>query len=138
MIEEKPNESHVQTEAAIRAFFVDKLKIASDLAQSIKLERVHRMGPTYKSPRKIVAKFTYFPDRELVRSQREHLKDSEHFLHEQFPPEIVARRRALLPKLKSVKREGKQAWIAYDTLYVDGVPVKDRPSTDRYANRRIE
>ncbi len=73
-IEEKENESHVQTEAALRTFFVDQLKIASDLAQSIKLERVHRMGPRYRSPRKIVAKFTFFPDRELVRSHREHCR----------------------------------------------------------------
>jgi hypothetical protein len=46
-------------------------------------------------------------------------------MHEQFPPEIAARRKALIPTLKAAQKQGRKSWIAYDTLYVDGLPVRD-------------
>ena len=44
-------------------------------------------------------------------------------MHEQFPPEVVARRRRLIPILWDAKKIGKTALISYDTLYIDGTPV---------------
>ncbi|KAH3850486.1 hypothetical protein DPMN_092898, partial [Dreissena polymorpha] len=43
-------------------------------------------------------------------------------MHEQFPPEVLEKRRKLVPHMKDARKEGKRAWIAYDTLYVDGKP----------------
>ena len=45
------------------------------------------------------------------------------YMHEQFPPEVVARRRRLIPILWDAKKIGKTALISYDTLYIDGTPV---------------
>ena len=133
-IDEVKDETHVQSEAAVRKFCTDKLKIAGDIVSSLKFERVHRVGKqnfghyttttTDKAaPRKIVAKFCFYKDRDMVLKQREQLKDTDLFMHEQYPPEIAKRRRALVPDLKKAKKAGKQAWISYDTLFVNGHPV---------------
>ncbi|WAR11605.1 hypothetical protein MAR_025785 [Mya arenaria] len=68
-------------------------------------------------------------NREFVRRQREQLENSDYFLHEQFPPEIAARRRAQIPALKTAKRLGKRAWLSYDILYVDGKPLTNGDAT---------
>ena len=34
------------------------------------------------------------------------------------------RRRELLPKMHQAKRDGKTSWLSYDTLYIDGRPVR--------------
>jgi uncharacterized protein YdcH (DUF465 family) len=135
-IPEPRAETWEQSEATLREFMNSNLKIASDLVDAIKFECVHRMGnfsATSAYPKKLVAKFVFFKDREYVRRQREHLQDSDFFLHEQFPPEIAARRRAHIPAVKAAKRQGKRAWLSYDTLYVDGKPV---PSSDANSSGR--
>ena len=45
-------------------------------------------------------------------------------MNEQFPKEISDRRRELLPKMHQAKRDGKTSWLSYDTLYIDGRPVR--------------
>ena len=75
--------------------------------------------------RSIVAKFTYFKDRELVRKQWKNLDATRFSVFEQFPPEVVEKRKRLIPKMKAARGQGSKAWIAYDTLFVDGKPVRD-------------
>ena len=93
----------------------------------MKFERVHRTSNerTPGKPRSIVAKFAFFKDREAVRRQWKHLSGTGFNVFEQFPPEVVAKRRKLLPKMREARDQGKRAWIAFDTLYVDGRPVRD-------------
>ena len=130
---EDSNENHDVTEDKVRTFMVEKMKIAQDIVDGIQLERVHRMGVNYSGatssgarsrPRNVVAKFLHYKDRETVRRARMNLKGTGYYVNEQFPKEISDRRRELLPKLHQAKREGKNAWISYDTLYIDGRPVR--------------
>ena len=125
-IKEEINETVERTEAILRQFMVKDMKIAQDLVNEMKFDRVHRIGQNRADgkSRQIVARFTMYKDREIVRKQRKHLKGTAYFMAEQFPKEISERRRKLLPKLKKAKEEGKDAWISYDTLYVNGVAVK--------------
>jgi len=142
--ESKP-ETWEESESALRSFLHDKLKLANDLVSAMQFERVHRMGEYSRNnryPRKLVAKFASNKDKEAVRRQSGNLKDTDFFLHEQFPPDIATRRRALLPALKTAKREGKCAWLSYDKLFINGKPATDddlgtyrtgtgnRPTTD--------
>ncbi|KAH3753329.1 hypothetical protein DPMN_032700 [Dreissena polymorpha] len=60
----------------------------------------------------------------MVRREWKHLSGTGCQMFEQFPPEVVEKRRKLVPKMKDAKKEGKRSWIVYDTLYVDGKPVK--------------
>ncbi|KAH3801049.1 hypothetical protein DPMN_154693 [Dreissena polymorpha] len=64
-------------------------------------------------------------DKEIVRRQWKHLNGTGFNVFEQFPPDVVAKRRKLLPKMKEEREKGKRSWIAYDTLYVNGRPVRD-------------
>lgn len=103
----------------------------------MKFERVHRMGPpptrpgtagagpsNTTKPSRIVCKFNQFQDRESVRKASFNLKNTPQYISEQFPMEVNEIRRKLYPKLKEARRDNKRAWISYDSLYVDGKPVK--------------
>ena len=130
-ITEDPHERPEVTERKLCQFMVEKLKLAQDVVDGFRLERVHRMGDysgrnvATNKPRNIVAKFLQFKDRELVRRARSNLKGTGYFVNEQFPKEIADRRKQLLPKMRQAIRDGKRAWISYDTLYVDGRPVRN-------------
>ena len=130
VITEDNHENPEATEVKVRHFMVEKLKIAQDIVDGFQLERVHRMGSnssgTYATarPRNVVAKFLHFKDRETVRRARMNLKGTGYFVNEQFPKEISDRRRELLPKMHQAKRDGKTSWLSYDTLYIDGRPVR--------------
>ena len=113
-------------EETVRQFLVDKMKIAQETVDRMKMERVHRIGPKQKDKcRKIVAKFLEYKDKEYVRKQWKALDGTPFYVNEQFPREVEEKRRKLRPRVKEAKSQGKQAWIAYDTLYIDGKAVKD-------------
>ena len=61
----------------------------------LKFERVHRSPNERKEGRNrsIIAKFTYFKDRETVRRQWKELEGTPYKIFEQFPPEIVNKRK---------------------------------------------
>jgi hypothetical protein len=96
----------------------------------MRFERVHRINVNEASdrdpqrPKNIVAKFTLYKDREIVRRAKSKLKGTEHYVYGQFPKEIADKRKSLIPKLRQAIREGKRAWLSYDTLYINGRPVK--------------
>ena len=129
-ITEDGRENPEATEAKVRNFMVDKLKIAQNVVDGFQLERVHSIGSSFSGagaasrPRSTVAKFLQFKDRETVRRARVNLKGTGYFVSEQFPKEISDRRKELVPKMHQAKRDGKNAWISYDTLYIDGRPVR--------------
>lgn len=126
-ITESEGESPVDSEQILRDFMIEKLKMAQDMVNQIKFERVHRMGQKQDQPaysRMIVAKFCNYKDREIVRKQSSNLSSTNYYISEQFPKEIVARRKSLIPQLKAAKQQGKSAWLSYDRLYINGRPVQ--------------
>lgn len=128
-IPESAHEKPDDCEKLVRQFMADKLQLAQDIVDSIGFERVHRTldrnTAAHGKPRHIVAKFSSFKDRELVRRAKGKLKGTQFFIFEQFPKEVADRRRSLMPKLKQAIRDGNRAWLSYDTLYIDGRPVRD-------------
>lgn len=86
----------------------------------IKLHRAHRVGrynPTKIRP--IVAKFVYYPDREKVRRNANKLKDKNRGIGQQFPKEIMEKRKKLVPIMKKAREDGQEAYISVDKLYID-------------------
>lgn len=127
-ISESLNEKATETENKLREHLVNKLGLAQDTVDALKIERAHRMGYQSTDPsklinRKIVCKFAYFKDRETVRKQHFKLDGKQFFMHEQFPPEVVAKRKRLIPKLREARAKNHNAWISYDTLFIDGKPI---------------
>ena len=112
-------ETGEQCEEKILSFMENELKI--DNAKSeIKLHRVHRIGEAKRGyTRPIVAKFAYYPDREKVRKSARNLKNTIYALSEQFPKEIIERRKALIPVMKEARKNGKLANLVVDKLYID-------------------
>lgn len=93
------------------------------IQEEISFERVHRIGRTKnRKPPFIVAKFSSHKQRELVRKKAPvSLKGKDNYsIFEQFPKEIQERRKRLIPKLKAAKRNGKNAKLVVDKLYIEG------------------
>ncbi|XP_052233227.1 uncharacterized protein LOC127846089 [Dreissena polymorpha] len=105
----------------------EDLTNSKETMASIKFERVHRSPgeQTRGKARSIIIKFAFLKDKESVRREWKQLTGTNYNVWEQFPPEVVAKRRQLLPKMKEARSNGKRSWISYDTLYVDGRPVRD-------------
>ncbi|KAH3862838.1 hypothetical protein DPMN_025813 [Dreissena polymorpha] len=59
-----------------------------------------------------------------MRRQWKHINRTGFNVFTQFPPEVVVTCRKLITELKTERVKGKRSWIAYDTLYVDGRPVR--------------
>lgn len=94
------------------------------LDYEVSFERVHRMGKWKEQssqPRNIVAKFTYFNDREFIRTRApQKLQKSNVWVNKQFPPEIEERRRKLYPVLRQAKKDHRKVKLVRDVLYIDG------------------
>ena len=122
-IEETKDEN---TEEVLKKFLSDHLKM-----NNVNFERVHRMkekqsGTTpnsVKKPRLIVAKFTFFKERERVRKSAKMLKGTNFSIQEQFPEEIEKCRKPLYPLLKAAHQADKKASLVKDRLYVEGKEV---------------
>jgi hypothetical protein len=109
-------------EETVRAFIKDSMKMPVDQCDNLRFERVHRSGPLFglNRPRKIIAKFSSYKQKEEVRKLGKNLKDSNFYVHEQFPPAIIEQRRKLFPVMKAARLEGKRANVVYNKLYIDG------------------
>ncbi|KAH3794188.1 hypothetical protein DPMN_147719 [Dreissena polymorpha] len=79
------SESPETTERRLRQYLQDAFKIQHDVADTISFERVHRSpgSPIPGKVRNIVAKFTYFKDRESVRKRWKELVGTVHRVLEQ-------------------------------------------------------
>ncbi len=119
-----PEEKDEQCEKKILDFMESKLRI-ENASRDIKLHRVHRIG-RYNSAkiRPIVAKFAYYPDREQVRKASKELKGTPYGISEQYPREVMETRQKLIPIMKKVREENKEAYLRVDKLFIDGREYK--------------
>lgn len=121
-----------EPEKLVKDFMLRKLKLPPDTVNNITFHRVHRMGQKQAHstrPRPIVAKFEHFKQKELVQRQGRQLKGTDYGLNDQFPPEIIRRRKVLLSIRKQKISEGKRAALAVDKLYIDGQLFRDKDIT---------
>ena len=125
--ESHTRETWADCEEKIYTLLEKNLGIAT--ARNIKFERVHRLGPYIPdNVRGIIAKFTYFQDREMVWKERTKLKDSSKdiWISEDYPREIKATRKILYPILRAALKEAKDLNITrrvslnLDKLVIDG------------------
>lgn len=111
----------------IYEFCEKNLKIENP-KMKIKIEKAQRLGKTkigINRPRPIVVKFTQFSDREMVRKVSSRLKGTNYGISPQFPLEILAKRKKLIPVMLEKRKEKKAAFMVGDKLYVDGVLWKE-------------
>lgn len=128
-IPESPND---EPEKLVKDFMVRRLRLSPETVNNITFHRAHRMGQKRVDatrPRPIVAKFEHFKQKELVQRQGRQLRGTDYGLNDQYPPEIVRRRKVLLSIRKQKISEGKRAALSVDKLYIDGQLFKDRDIT---------
>ena len=94
----------------------------------IRIERAHRLGKGKDDnrTRPIIAKFSFHKDKERILSKAYKLSGTSLGISQDFPQEIVEIRKGLIKVLKDAKKEGREAKLVYDKLYIDG--RRDRPS----------
>ena len=106
------------TESKVKDFITKELGIE----ENIEFQVVHRLKPRPDhGPRSIVAKFERRKDRNNVLAKsRDKLKDHPRFaVHEQYPVEVIERRKQLIPIMLDARAQGNFATLRDDKLYVN-------------------
>jgi len=119
-IPERPNETPETTEAVLRDFLVQSVKMEQEQVDNLKFDRVHRMAG-HKNPRLIVAKFNDFKQRQDVKRRSGNLRGTNYYINEQYPAEVNEQRKELIRVMKEKRRQGHRTKLVYNKLYVDGV-----------------
>ena len=109
------------TEAVVKKFLNENLKIPQNDVDEIRFERVHRL-PTRQSnkPRPIIVRFSFFQDKEFVWSFIKNLKGSSTAIANDYPKEIENIHKTLYPVLKKAKQEKNTAFFKVDRLIING------------------
>ena len=131
-IPEHADRSPAEAESALRAFLTDKMKIPPDTAKHITFHHVHRLGPIRpdnKNPRPIIAKVEHYKHKELIKGYGKELRGTRHGVNDQYPREILERRKVLFPVRKQFIDSKRKAVISVDKLYVDGQLYRDSKLT---------
>ena len=123
-ITESDKETWSDSENKIRDI-LSKMEVPNH--RDVKLERVHRKGEKNNDrPRTIIAKFSYYKDRENVWQKRFNLKSSNIWISEDFSAEVNKARQQLYPclreglRLKKDPNSGiKSVSLRVDKLYVN-------------------
>jgi len=112
-----PEEKEENCEQKVLKFIKEKLNIEE---REVRLQRAHRIGPFNPSKtRPIVAKFSDYPVRENVRRAARKLKGTNFGISEQYPKEVVEKRRQLVPIMLQARKDGKEAYLNVDKLYIN-------------------
>ena len=143
--EDKRGETWEESENAVRSYISNELSLDE---LSIQIERAHRIS-SKTSPRPVIVKFSFYKDRERIlnsywekRKQHnerqqaeatngdgsaeldEQCESSKIRVCENFPQRVIKSRSNLCPFLRSGIGSGKDAFLKYDRLIVDGQPYE--------------
>jgi hypothetical protein len=80
---------------------------------NIKIEKAYRLGRKKDGatrPRPIVVKFGSY-EREMVRNLSKRLKGTNFGISPHYPPEVLEKRRKLIPVMLKQRQENKKAYI---------------------------
>ena len=102
------------TEKRLRELVLPKLEVPEDIV----IERAHRVGQRQRSqrPRKIIARFVNFKDKEKVLKARKWLVGTNIYINEDFSDRIKMIRKDLWPKVKAARQAGQRAFLCYDKI----------------------
>ena len=108
------NETQEECERIVNELIVDKLELTGDF----QFDRIHRLNRKPNSP--VIARCTFFRDKEKMLKAKNKLKGSNVFLGEDFSLRVRDIRKKLSPHLKKAKSEGKRATMIHDHLLIEG------------------
>ena len=125
-ISDNEQESPEDTEAVLRNFLHKETKLSKKYLDDVKFERVHRIPTRVREekinqhPRPIIAKVSFFKDKQQIKSHIKHLPRGKRFgVADDFPNEVDEIRKELYPVLKQAKRDHKTAFFNVEKLIID-------------------
>ena len=125
-ISDNEQESPEVTEAVLRNFLHKEMKLSKKHLGDTEFERVHRIptrvckGKKNQHPRLIIAKVSFFKDKQQIKSHIKHLPRGIRFgVADDFPKEVDEIRKELYPVLKQAKRNHKTAFFNVEKLIID-------------------
>ncbi|KAJ8390532.1 hypothetical protein AAFF_G00103290 [Aldrovandia affinis] len=97
-----------------------------------------RKNEQNNNPRVIVAKFDFFKQKEEIKRKSKELKGSKFYVSDQFPKEILDRRKKLYPILNENWKLDRRVTLVVDWLYIEGQLYRNKehvgmPSRRSYA-----
>lgn len=124
-LKEKEGETPRETENLVRNMMEENLRIRREDMNEIRFERVHRLPTRHNSqtrtkPRPIIAKFSFYQDKEYVMSKVKNLKGTGIGISHDYPKEIDVIHEKLYPVLKKAKQEKQSAFFKVDKLIING------------------
>ncbi|CAL9707674.1 unnamed protein product [Knipowitschia caucasica] len=122
-VHEIVKEAYQVTEQLVKKFMTEQLKMEQTVVQNIQFARAHRIGKpkgAKDKPRPIVAKLAVSKDKSTIMARGRELKGSTFSITDQFPPEIMKRRRLLYPVMSEARKNDKKTRLIVDKLYIDG------------------
>lgn len=118
------------------------MKVNCGVRGEVVIERAHRLGPVRRGgrkagkPRPIIARLLDYNDVVAAKKGKKNLPTGIS-ITDDLPAEIREARGKLVPELQDLKRQNKNAWIAYPArLMLDGEEVRRvEPVTSSRVNR---
>eukprot|EP00745_Piridium_sociabile_P011465 TRINITY_DN18194_c0_g1_i6.p1 TRINITY_DN18194_c0_g1~~TRINITY_DN18194_c0_g1_i6.p1 ORF type:complete len:347 (-),score=54.72 TRINITY_DN18194_c0_g1_i6:40-990(-) len=101
-------------EDLVQEMITDKL----EFHDNVQFDRVHRVSSKPNSP--IVARCTFFKDKDRMLRSKQKLKGSNIFVGEDFSVRVREIRKKLVPHFKSARNQNKKVSMVYDHLVVEG------------------
>ena len=106
------------------------------LHKKMKFECIHRMLTWFSKqqspdkPRPIIAKFSFYQDKEFVWSYVKNLKGTRIGICNDFPKEVDEIHTKLYPVLKGAKQNGQSAFFTLDKLKINGQIYRGEDTKD--------
>lgn len=113
-IPRQENEPRDFCEGALKDLCVDKL----DMVEDISFDRAHRLNAKPDSP--IIARCTFYKDKEAILAAKKKLKGSDVFVGEDYSYRVRQIRKKLSPHLVQARKEGKKAVMIFDHIMIEG------------------
>ena len=115
--EDDQEETWESTEKKVHDLAKTKMKITEPIA----FERCHRLGRRRANgSRPIIAKLSFFKDKQRLFKQAKELKDSGISISEDYVKSVREARSKMVPLMKLAREKGKRASLNYDKLIIDG------------------
>ena len=89
-----------------------------ELSEAIQFDRVHRLNAKPYPP--IVARCTFYKDKEKIMKEKWKLKGSSVFIGDDFSAKVREVKRKLLPHSRAAKDQKKRATMVFDHLLIKG------------------
>ena len=132
-IPESPNETWQESESKIKHLISSHMpEVGTDFV----IERAHRVGrPRSDSkPRKIVARFLNYKDRDAVFKAKKKLPGTNMFVNEYYFDRSIKKRTELMPKLKEARRKNQRPFLSFGKLVIYDNPVNSGSTNDERAS----